>query len=164
MRWWLSSAPPGTTTFFYFHDPLPGCPAGCLSLAWGSLHQGNNPVSMQRQVSSVAIFMIIMQQWSHSLDQILLIYSVSGKFPFHELCNRRAEADSSKTTFKSQDPRRKDLSNLTSVTISYIQNASAHMHCTIKNKIGLDVQKNKTKQNNKNNNNKNPNLCEQHQP
>ena len=117
-----------------------------------------------RQVSSMAIFMTTMQQWSHSPNQILLTYSVSGQFSFHELCNRRTEADSSNTTFKSQDPRRKDLSNLTSVTISYIQNASAHMHCTIKNKIGLDVQKNKTKQNNKNNNNKNPNLCEQHQP
>lgn len=99
-------------------------------------------MSTQRQVSSVAIFTNIMQQWSHSLDQILLshILCLSGKFSFHELCNRRAEADRSNTTFKSQDPKRKNLSNLTSVTISYIQNASTHTRCTIKNKIGLGVQ------------------------
>lgn len=53
---------------------------------------------------------------------------------------KRAEADSSNATFKSQDPKSKDLSNLTSVTISYIKNASAHMRCKIKNKIGLDRQ------------------------
>lgn len=130
---------PNTTAFFNFLNPLLGCPAACLSLAKGSPCQGNNPVSTQCQVSSVAVFMNLMQQWSHSLDQILLTYSVSGKFSFHELCNRRAEADSSNTTFKSQDPKRKDLSNLTSVTISDIQNASAHTHCTIKNKIELHV-------------------------
>lgn len=63
----------------------------------------------------------------------------SEKFTFHELHNRRAEADSSNASFKSQDPKRKDLSNLTSVIISYIENASAHTHCKIEKKAGLAV-------------------------
>lgn len=52
---------PNTTAFFNFLDPLPGCPAACLSLAKGSPCQGNDPVSTQRQVSSVAVFMNLMQ-------------------------------------------------------------------------------------------------------
>lgn len=60
-----------------------------------------------------------------------------SEFSFHALHNKRAEADSPGATFQSQDPKRKALSNLTSVTISYSQHASAHTHCKIKIKVGL---------------------------
>lgn len=120
---------------------LLGHHVGNLSPDTSDFQLRSNSGFMPFQVRSVIILMTLrLTTESQPRSNYSMLLLPSQMFSIPELCSKMAETDSSKAILTSQDPETNDLFQLDICNNFLRQDASEHMYCTIKNKIGLDMQ------------------------